>query len=134
VSSLLAGKTQKLTVEALLSRYKPQGSPPLLSPDQWSVLQETMAQSTSDITTGATLAGSVTAALLIALKSTQPWFWWVFIVSIVVAFGIWMWVYTRQSLSDVGWLSISMAWWVLVITCSFDIVLAALSFLATSIA
>jgi hypothetical protein len=132
VSSLLAGKTQKLTLEAMLSRYKPRGVAQLLSSEQLSVLQETITQSTSDITIGATLAGSVAAALIIALKSAQPWFWWAFIASIVVAFAIWIWVYTRESLSESGWLSLSLGWWVLMTTCSFDGVLAALSFVAGS--
>lgn len=131
VSALLSGKMQRLTVEALLNRFRPPGSPPLLSANQWSVLQETMGQSTVDITTGTTLAGSVIATLIIALKGAPPWFWWVFIASIVVAFIIWIWVYTRENLSDSGRLSLQIGWWVLGITCSFDVALAALSFLAT---
>lgn len=131
VSALLAGKMQNLTVEALFNRYRPAGSPPLLTPNQWSVLQEVMAQSTSDITTATTLAGSVTATLIIALKGVPNWFWWVFVASIVVAFIIWIWIYTRKSLSDSGWLSLPMSWWVLGITCSFDVALAFFSFVAT---
>jgi len=131
VSALLGGKMQNVTVEALLNRYRPASSPPLLTADQWSVLQEAMAQSTSDITTATTLAGSVAATLIIALKGVPAWFWWVFIASIVIAFTIWIWVYTRKSLSDTGWFSLPTGWWVLGVTCSFDVALAALSFLAT---
>jgi len=131
VSALLGGKMQNVTVEALLNRYRPAGSPPLLTPNQWSVLQEAMAQSTSDITTATTLAGSVAAVLIIALKGVPTWFWWVFIASIVVAFITWLWVYTRKSLSETGWLSLPIGWWVLGITCGFDVALAALSFLAS---
>lgn len=132
MSSLLAGKAQKLTIEALLARYKPAGAAPLLSSEQLSVLQDAVTQSGSDITIGATLAGSVTAALIVALKSAQQWFWWTFVASIVVAFAIWIWVYTRESLSESGWLSLSLRWWVLIMTCSFDGVLAFLSLMAGS--
>jgi hypothetical protein len=131
VSALLSGKVQNLTVEALLKRYQPPGSAALLTPNQWAVLQDAMAQSTSDIATATTLAGSVTATLIIALKGVPGWFWWVFMASIAIGFIIWIWVYTRKSLSDTGWLSLPIGWWVLGVTCSFDAALALLSFVVT---
>ena len=130
-SSLLAGRLQKLTVEELLNRYRPEGSPPLLSPGQVAVLLDAIGHSATDITIGATLTGSVIAALLIALKSAQQWYWWIFFASILLAFGMWLWVHTRASLAKTGWFSLSLNWWVLIATCGFDGVLAVLSFIAS---
>jgi hypothetical protein len=130
-SSLLSKRSRRQSVEELLSRYKPANVSPLLSPDQLSVLDRSISQSSLYVTTTATLAASVVAVLVITLKNHQPWLWWVFFAVVVLGFIMWLWVYTRENFSNSGLLSFSIGTWVLILFCALDASLAVLSVLVS---
>lgn len=130
-SALLSKRSRQQSINEVLSRYKPPEAKPLLDSNQLSVLDATISQSNLYVTTTVTLVASVVAVLVIALKSSHVWLWWAFLGVVVLAFIMWLWVYTRKRFSDSGLLSITIGTWVLILFCAFDVGLAVLSVLAS---
>jgi hypothetical protein len=132
VSSLVSKKSRRQSMEEILSRNKPEDAKALLTPDQVTVLEGAISQSSMYVTATATLIASVFALLVITLKSTVPWLWWVLIAVAGLAFVLWIWIYTRKSFSAKGPLSISAGTWALIVFCAFDVGLAVLSVFVSS--
>jgi hypothetical protein len=132
-SSLLSTRVRNLEVESLLNRYKPDGAKPLLTADQLEVLHRAISGSTLYVAVGATLLGSLVAELVMTIKSSYEWYWWIFLGSLCFASGFFFWAYSRPNLDSVGALKIPVGNWVLILSCVIDGVLALLSILSVSL-
>lgn len=119
-------------MDEILSRNKPQDAKDLLEPGQRDVLEGAISQSSLYVTVTATLIGSVLALLVITVKSTLPWLWWVLLAVVCLAIVMWIWIYTRKSYSAKGLFSIPVGTWALIVFCAFDVGLAVLSVIVSS--